>query len=203
MKKTTLITLAFAILFIGQQAIAQSGLGIRGGFVVSDQKVKILSAFDANLKSKVGLDLALLYNMEFENGMSFQPGVHYTQMGSVADVGVSEVKGEFDYIRIPLLLKYDVLSTNESFDLSPFAGPYVAFLINEDVDYLSIVLDDLKMKTLDIGADFGLMLKHSSGLFIDVRYMLGLTDISKVEVFGLNIGELKNSAIGVGIGYIF
>lgn len=186
--------MAAAFLFIGQQAIAQSGFGFRFGAVSSDQSINVL---DLNPKSKIGLDVGVLYNLDLGGGLALQPEVHYTQMGFKVNAFITNLKANMDYVRIPVLFKYDVLSKNENLNLSPFIGPYLAILANEDIDLVSLI-GDLPIKGTDVGMDFGVMLKLANGLFFDVRYSQGFGNI-----LDLPVGEIKNSAFGAGIGYMF
>jgi len=184
---------------IANQAKAQSGFGIRAGLAFSDTKVDLIDAVDINFKSKTGLDIAVFYNYEAGNGVSLQPEVHYVQLGFKIDVfGIISPRGDLDYIRIPLLIKYDLLNANENLNLSPFIGPYFGILVSENVDLVSIIAD-IPFKNTDVGLDFGLNLKLANGLFFDARYTLGFQNI----VDDAPIGELKNSSIALGIGYQF
>ncbi len=189
--------LLFSI-FIGQQVEAQNGFGLRVGLVSSDTKADLVDLLDINLKAKTGFDIALLYNYETGSGVSIQPEVHYTQLGFKVDVGFIKPKGDINYIRIPVLIKYDVMSNNDNLSLSPFVAPYLGILASDDIDLLSLFTDDLPITSTDVGLDVGVNFKLSNGLFFDARYTLGFQNI-----LDLPVGELKNSAIGVGIGYIF
>ena len=202
MKKLKIVCLAFLSIFLLNTTKAQQGFGIRGGVVASDQKISIANLIDANPKSKLGLDLGVVYNLPLSSNFSLQPEIHYTQMGWKVNAFITDLSANFDYIRIPILVKYDVLPKNEKLSLSPFAGPYLAHLVKEDVDLLSDVLNDIPLKKVDVGIDFGLMLNLQSGFFLDVRYMLGLTNLNDLNT-GVELGDINNKGISVGVGFIF
>jgi hypothetical protein len=190
----------FLLLFLMgfQSGMAQSGFGLRVGANSADQSISALSV-NLNPKSKLGFDLAVFYNHDLDNGLAIQPEIHYSQMGFKVDiVGIFDLKADLGYIRIPILIKYDVLSTNPNIALSPFVAPYLGILASEDVDVLSLLSSNLPYKSADVGFDFGLMFSMESGFFLDVRYVLGLTN-----VLDLPVGEIKNKALSFGLGYRF
>lgn len=196
MKQITQVFLLFIFALSIQTASAQFGL--RVGANNSDQSISALTV-NLNPTSKLGLDIAAVYNHSFDGGLAIQPEVHYSQMGFKVDVfSVVDLRADLGYIRIPILIKYDVLQNNDNISLSPFVAPYLGILASEDVDLLSLISNNLPYKSTDVGFDFGLMLNLSSGFFVDVRYVLGLTN-----VLDLPVGEIKNTALSFGVGYMF
>lgn len=197
MKRLIFFSLA---LFIGvMSAQAQSGFGLRAGLMFADQKVDVADGFNINPKSKTGFDVNLFYDKDLGNGMRIQPELHYTQMGfKIGGIPIITPKAELNYLRIPLLLKYDVLSNNDNMVLSPIFGPYFSFLLSDDIDLVSLFTNNLPFNDTDFGFDFGLMFNMSSGLYVDARYTLGLQNVADIPV-----GELKNRGFSAGIGYRF
>ncbi|WP_139241896.1 hypothetical protein [Aquimarina spongiae] len=62
--------------------------------------------------------------------------------------------------------------------------------------------EDIKsfLSDVDFGLSFGLAYQWEIGVFIDTRYNLGVTDISKVE---FNNSGIKNGTFQFSLGYMF
>ncbi len=119
--------------------------------------------------------------VDFPVGENFyvQPELLYSMEG--AD------EASISYLRVPIMAKYYIIE-----GLSLQAGPEVAFKIGADDE-----IDELT-KSIDFGIGAGAGYELSNGLMFDIRYNLGLSDISEVE--GL---EVKNTGIMIGLGYRF
>lgn len=96
---------------------------------------------------------------------SVQPELMYSSQGT--EVGNEKFK--LDYISVPVLAKF-YLSTDK---LSLEAGPQFSFLVNDDVP------NTFKTKTFDFAAVGGLGYNITSFIFVQARYVVGLTDTSK------------------------
>ena len=124
-------------------------------------------------------------------------------VGGLVDIGISETfhvqpellysmegadEAGLDYLRIPIMAKYYLME-----GLSLQAGPEVAFKMGAENDLL-----DEGTKSVDFGIGAGAAYELPMGLFFDVRYNLGLSNISEDED-----GDLKNTGFQVGLGYRF
>ena len=195
----TLITVALMLTFAGT-SWAQSGFGIRLGANVANQSFKS-DGITVNPDSKIGLDAGLVYNAAFDGGFAIQPEIHFAQAGYKLDLGsLGDGDAELNYIQIPILFKYDVLSTNDNIALSPFVGPYVAVGISGKAGDVDIDFDG-DYKRLDFGAILGAMVQFNQGFFFDVRYNLGLANVS--DDSSVDDVKVKNEILGFGIGYMF
>lgn len=102
---------------------------------------------------------------------TLQPGLNY----HTASKTVEEVKFKFDYISIPVLVKYEIA---EKFNL--IGGPSLFYsLESED--------DDKTRFNFDLGASYN----FTENFFVEPRYSAGLT------------GDLKVSHFLIGAGYKF
>lgn len=197
MKRLILMSLAICAFAFSMQA--QSGFGFRAGLMFSDQRIEVGEGLDINPKAKTGFDANLFYDLDLGNGLHFQPELHYTQMGfKVGGIPFVTPRADLNYVRIPILFKYDLLANNDDMVLSPIFGPYFSILVSDDVDLLNIVAEELPFNDTDLGFDFGLMFNMSNGFYVDARYTLGLQN-----VVDLPIGELRNQGFSAGVGYRF
>jgi opacity protein-like surface antigen len=110
---------------------------------------------------------------------SVQPELLYSSQGTKID---SE-DYKLDYVSVPVLAKFYLISDKLSLE----AGPQFSFLINDDVP------ETFKTKTFDFAAAGGLGYNITSFLFVQARYVVGLTDTSKDasitnKVFQLSAG---------------
>lgn len=119
-------------------------------------------------------------------------------------------KRNYDYIVVPILVKYSFTNEN-SFYLN--GGPFVGFLLQSKVTnnlnvsgFNSSDLSTTKdTKKNDFGLSFGIGKNfdwnNNKTISIEIRENLGLTNISKVDVW--NGGTLKTNSINLLVGFSF
>jgi opacity protein-like surface antigen len=76
---------------------------------------------------------------------------------------------KLDYVSVPVLAKFYLITDKLSIE----AGPQFSFLLNDDVP------ETFRTKTFDFAAVGGLSFNVTSFLFVQARYVAGLTDTSK------------------------
>ena len=106
-----------------------------------------------------------LMELNLLENFSVQPELLYSSQGT--DYQNEEYK--LDYVAVPVLAKF-YLATDK---LSLEAGPQFSFLINEDVP------DQFRTKSFDFAAVGGLGYNVTSFLFVQARYVVGLSDTSR------------------------
>ncbi|WP_291118211.1 porin family protein [Flavobacterium sp. UBA6135] len=117
--------------------------------------------------------------------LSIQPEVLYSSQG--AKVNEENIKDiNFNYITVPVLAKIYLISEKLSLE----AGPQFSFLMNDNLN------DQLESKSFDFAAVGGLGLQITDNVFVQGRYVLGLTDTT-------SNAEIKNRVIQVSVGYRF
>ena len=99
---------------------------------------------------------------------------------------LGDFKNELGYLAIPVLAK---IYLSKSFSLE--LGPQASFLLSEKNQF-----DYKNSKTFEFAAAGGLTLKVTKSIFIQGRYVLGLTEASKDA-------QIKNSALQVSAGILF
>jgi Outer membrane protein beta-barrel domain len=117
---------------------------------------------------------------------AIQPELLYTTQGATYENAGSEFKNELGYIAIPVLAKI-YLSKSISLEL----GPQASFLLSEKNNF-----DVEDPNTFEFAIDAGLSLKITKSIFIQGRYVLGLTDISPNA-------DAKNSVFQLSAGLMF
>ena len=100
--------------------------------------------------------------------------------------GINEIKNELGYIAIPVLAK---IYLGKTFSLE--FGPKDSFLLSEKNNF-----DALDPNSFDFSVDAGLSLKITKSIFIQGRYVLGLTEISPNA-------DAKNSTLQFSAGLMF
>lgn len=117
----------------------------------------------------------------FEN-FSLQPEVLYSSQGTKLED--EDIK--LDYISVPVLAKFYLISDKLSIE----AGPQFSFLVNDDVPEV------FETKSFDFAAIGGLGLNITNNLFVQARYVVGLTDTTKEA-------EVTNKVIQLSVGWKF
>ncbi len=128
----------------------------------------------------------LVAEIKLADKFAIQPELLYSTQGASYEEAGEEFKNELGYIAIPVLAK---IYLGKSFSLE--LGPQASFLLSEksDVDF-----DD--SNTFDFGLAGGLSYKITKNIFIQGRYVLGLTEVS-------SDANAKNSVLQFSAGLMF
>jgi len=180
MKKTLLITiLLFAITFSTQAQLLQIGakVGLNyANFSGTDIQTDAITSYHAGLVAEIKL----------LDKFAIQPELLYTTQGASYKVGINEYKNELGYIAIPVLAKI-YLSKTFSLEL----GPQASFLLSEKDKF-----NPEDSKTFDFSVAAGLGFKITKSIFVQGRYVLGLTEVSTAA-------KSKNSVLQFSAGLMF
>lgn len=120
-----------------------------------------------------------LVELNLLQNFSVQPELLYSSQGT--KLNNEDIK--LDYVSLPVLAKFYLISDKLSLE----AGPQFSFLINKDVP------EQFRAKTFDFAAAGGLGYNITSFIFVQARYVVGLTDASRDaavtnKVFQLSAG---------------
>jgi len=126
--------------------------------------------------SKIGFNLGILGHIHVAKHFALQPEIQYSTQGAkyTDDNGNNTYK--LNYINVPVLLQY---MWDNGFRLQ--AGPQAGILVSAKAENNGIT-GDIKnsFKPLDLGVSFGASYIHpSTGVGIDARYNLGLSNINE------------------------
>ncbi len=177
------------LLFTATTIQAQSvKFGIKAGFNYAnelgtnikingrDYKTEAITSYHAGLVAQIGLF----------KGVAFQPELVYSTQGATYTNTLADIQNELGYISIPAILKIDL---NKTFSLE--LGPQASFLLSEKNTF-----DAKDSNTFDFSVVGGLGLKVTKSIFLQARYGLGLTEMSKDA-------QTKNSVVQVSAGILF
>lgn len=179
MKKTILI---IALLTISSSMKAQLlQLGVKAGlnyanFTGTEIQTDAITSYHAGLLAEIKL----------MDKFAIQPELLYTTQGASYKEAGEEFKNELGYIAIPVLAK---IYLGQSFSVE--LGPQASFLLSEKNDF---DLED--SNTFDFGLAGGLSYKITKNIFVQGRYVLGLTEIS-------SNADAKNSVLQFSAGLMF
>ncbi len=224
MKKLLLITVAF---LIGMTVHAQEfHFGAKLGGALTNFTISDAEDGTPDNDSKFGFYAGVVAEYMFNDQFAFAPELEIATAGAKNTVETSETQyglttttsGSEDlkmlYLNVPIMFKY---YPNENISLD--FGPQLGFLMSAkyDYDYKVKVVDDTgsvlaensdsekdkdikdNFNSTDCGLNIGATYKMESGLFINARYYLGLSNIGK----DTGDATIKNNAIKFGIGYFF
>lgn len=188
MKKILLAT----ILFLAVSANMEAQLvkfGIKAGLNYANQTGTDLTINSENYKTTDAITsyhAGLIAEIKLTDGFSVQPELLYSTQGASYKNTTTEFKNELGYLSIPVLAKFHFNKT-VSLDL----GPQASFLLSERNDF-----DIKNSETFEFGLAGGLGINITKNLFIQGRYVVGLTEASKDA-------QAKNSVLQISAGISF
>lgn len=181
-----------------------TSLGIKGGVNLANFRGEDVKEYENRTAFNIGL--VLNHSIAETSGISFE--VDYSSQGAKLNLVGVETTTKLDYIRTIFLYNYFMGSTEMTIRPKLFAGPYAGFLLGEqykikDGDYSNY--PNNTFSTTDFGLAFGVglhvRLKEGIWLIPDVRYNLGLTDITENNFLGTN--STRNGILSVNVGLTF
>jgi hypothetical protein len=180
MKKTLLISIVLLAFSTNIQAQLVK-FGIKAGLNYAN-----LTGSEIKTDAITSYHAGLVAELKLTEGFSIQPELLYsTQGASYKDAG-EEFRNELGYLSIPILAK---ISLNKAISLD--LGPQASFLMSERQEF---DLED--SESFEFGLAAGLGLKITKSIFLQGRYVLGLTEASKDA-------QAKNSVLQVSAGILF
>lgn len=182
MKKIIMVCLA--ILPISFVIAQKPYYGIKAG--VNSSNIVLNSG--KNYDYKIGFNAGLLLHVHASKTIALQPELNYSEQGGKNNVsGVTDVV-KLKYIQIPILVQY-MFGPGYRFQ----AGPQFSYLAGASHEFGQIK-NDVKssFKNTDVSLSLGAGLLTHSQIGIDVRYNIGLTNISNATAPTQrnNVGQL-------------
>lgn len=167
--------LVASLLFLGLTSVnAQSiRFGAKIGANFSD-----LNSSSSTGGNQTGLHIGGLLELKLLDNLALQPELLYSAQGS------NDFK--LDYLSLPVLLKFYLSSNKLSLDV----GPQFSVLVNDDVP------SSFDSKTADLATVLGLGYNLTDNIFVQARYVYGVSEISKDF-------EVKNRVVQLSAGIRF
>lgn len=180
MKKTFIIVGALlAISFSAQAQLVK--IGIKGGLNYAN-----INGPEIQTDAITSFHAGLVTEIKVTDRFAVQPELLYSTQGATYKNALTEFKNELGYLAIPVLAKVYLNKT-----ISLEVGPQASFLLSEKNN-----VDIKDSNTFDFSVNAGLGVKITENFFLQGRYNLGLTDVSKDA-------ETKNSVVQVSAGFFF
>jgi hypothetical protein len=182
---------------------AQATFGIHAAGVLNNTEFKT-SGVTIKSDSKLGWKVGAVANVPMAGTIAFMPQLNVLSKQSKLSEGSDKVDLSMTYVELPLNFVYN------SGGFFVGVGPSVAFGIGgkfkSGSDKADIKFDGKKdatddkvhLKALDFGGQAIAGYKLPSGLFFNVHYNLGFSNISPDDE-----GTVKNKYFGFGLGYFF
>jgi len=147
-------------------------IGIKGGA----NFYNINNDNNVTYDSKIGFNLGLLGHIHVAKHFALQPEIQYSAQGAKYTNNLGDNKINLNYINVPVLLQY---MWDNGFRLQ--AGPQAGILVSAKSKNNDNKVDiKNNYKPLDLGVSFGASYIHpSTGVGIDARYNLGLSNINE------------------------
>lgn len=210
------ILLMIAAILMAISADAQVQFGVRGGLNVSKESDQIITTivgngvateeinFSNDMKWRAGVNVGGFVNIPENDKFDLEIGLSYSMQGY--DDKIFEIDGRGEktldhnvtshYLTIPIAEKF--YPTGKGFYME--LGPQLGILLSKKAtvgggDSYTPFKDD--NRTLDFGILGGVGYVFPSGMFLNARYIHGLTETCKVFSGG------KNRNLQLSLGYLF
>ena len=173
-----------AVLFVAVSTTIQAQflkIGVKGGINFAN-----FSGTEIQTDAITSYHGGLVAELKLLDRFSIQPELLYNTQGAEYKTALGDFKDELGYISIPVMAK---IYLTDAFSLE--LGPQASFLVSEKNDF-----DIENAETFDFALNAGLGFKITKNLFIQGRYSLGLTEVSKNA-------ESKNSVFSLSAGLMF
>lgn len=189
MKKIILSIVIASLVSFSSLIHAQGiGVGIKAGANFANQSIT-----DISTDSKTGFHGGAYVVLAFSEKWAIQPELLYSSQGSEwPDLTTTTITSEFNYMSIPILLRWKPISL-----LSIEAGPQFSVLLDANVDGTDIKED---IKNSDFGLAVGATVHLPLGFNGGVRYVWGFTNVSDLQD-DIDDIEVKNSVVQVYVGW--
>jgi hypothetical protein len=198
MQKMTVFLAVLITLFMVLPTSAQVHLGILGGLNVADCNVDPDEGLDYYSRTGFGAGAVLGYSFSEYIILDLEP--MYLEKGTKTEELEINLELRYTYIELPLMFKY-------AFDTVTYimAGPTIGWNMSAKVtgseDGVPIDADTKGETTsVDLGLGFGagwILPTRNFSIFLEARYVLGLTDVSE------NTDSIKHNGIQIFAGITF
>ena len=179
--------LAALMLSVGVLAKAQTDthFGIKAGLNISSLDVKEGVDFD----SKAGLYLGGLAHVHLSPHFAVQPEIVYSQQGGKD----GSDKWNINYINVPVLLQY---MAGNGFRIQ--TGPQLGINASAKIKSGDVEVENHDVSTLDFSWALGASYMGASGLGVDARYNIGISNVDDASS-----PIVRNRVFQVGLFYQF
>lgn len=163
--------------------------GVKAGMNFANQKFTS-QGVSLDTKAKPGIHGGVFVVAMINEKFGVQPEALFSVQGSRWDFSGDDSKFKFNYITVPVLLRYNITEM-----ISIHAGPQIGFLMSAKLEDEDGDEEDIKddIKGTDFGAATGAEVILPMGLGFGARYVIGFTNNAEDNA-DLDDVEIKNRA---------
>ncbi len=210
--KKLIVKFFVAAAFVALFTTANAQIGVRIGANLANASIG--GDDEGETKMRPGFSAGVFYQIQ-KGSLTIQPEINFAQQGTKFNFDFlgSKLESTFtmNYIQIPILVKYG-FGDMEKLNFFVQAGPYLGLGIGKakaetcidggdcETEETEFGSSDEQIKNPDFGAQFGAGVNINKNISVDVRYVLGLSNLVNDAVEG---DSWKNNAINIGVGYKF
>jgi hypothetical protein len=188
MKKSLLIVIACLTLCIA--ANGQVNFGVKGGLNL----FRLNTDSDDNFDTKSGVHVGLLGHIHITEQFALQPEIYYSDQGAKTVSDGETRKLNLGYVNMPLMFQY---MFDNGFRLQ--AGPQLAVLASAKSKANGNSTDVKRsFNSFDVGVPVGVGYISPTGLGIDVRYQIGVSNVREDDD-----NKAYNRGLQIGLFYQF
>lgn len=171
--------------------------GVKAGMNLANQKWTT-SGVSLDTKAKPGLHAGAFITAMINEKFGVQPEVLFSMDGSRWDFSGNDSKFKFNYVSVPVLLRYNITEM-----ISVHAGPQLGILVGAEAEDESGDTEDIKdqVKGMDFAGAAGAEIVLPVGLGFGARYVIGLTNIADTEDGDFDDIEVKNRNFQIYVFY--
>lgn len=205
MKKLISIIVFFMLCLVANAQVIQ--YGIKAGMNLSGESEHEYPAYTFEGSGyTTGFALGCVVNYQLSHSLDMEADLMYSMQGMKDDITIMEGNEGFErqvdykirshYMNLPIVLKYFVM---DGFYIE--CGPQVGYLLSkkdeaENID-MTNSFDASNTKKVDFSILGGLGMVFKNNMFIDARYIHGMTDTSQLYKGG------RNRTFQIVLGYYF
>lgn len=156
-------------------------LGLKGGLNYSN-----LTGSEIQTDALTSYHIGAIAEIKLAEKFAVQPELLYSTQGATYNTILGDIDNELGYLSIPVMAKIYLNNT-----ISLELGPQASFLLSEKNDF-----DIENQNTFDFAVAAGLGVNITKSIFIQGRYVLGLTEVSTTA-------DTKNSVLQLSAGFMF
>jgi hypothetical protein len=197
--KILLLSLLMSCMSFAAFSQAQFAFGIKGGLNFS--KIDPQASVATNLDGATGYHAGAFALVKIAM-IGIQPEVIFSKQGSDFTVNTTNYEANFDYINVPILLKFYL-----PLGLNLQAGPQFGFLTVADLKQTATSTNSTQdVKNLfadksDLAIAIGAGWDLPFGLTVDARYNIGMSDMTFTPSGTSSQVQFKNKVIQLSVGF--
>ncbi len=188
--KTLLMMLVACVAFSTAVSAQETFFGIKLGYNAAN----FMDDDNNDYRLHSSFNIGGLAHIHLSKWIALQPELMYSGQGTKFSVGNNDLRYHLDYVNVPVLVQF---MTNNGFRFE--TGPQLGLLLAAHAK-TGKVSSDIKssFKSTDFSWAFGVGYITASRFGFDVRYNLGVSDITTA-----NSSSVRNSVIQAGVFYQF